>query len=150
MKSKMLKTILAVLSCVCLGVGIIACGDSNEQVEQTEIEKVYAQYVIHAEAEGETPLSYEEWLATIKGEKGEDGKDGVDGSDGKDGQDGEDGKSAYQIWLDNGNTGTEEDFLNWLKGPNDHNFGEWQRFPGSDCQQCMYFRICIDCDLIEW
>ena len=27
-----------------------------------------------------------------------------------------DGKSAYQIWLDNGNTGTETDFLNWLKG----------------------------------
>lgn len=26
-----------------------------------------------------------------------------------------DGKSAYQIWLDNGHEGTEEDFLNWLK-----------------------------------
>lgn len=32
------------------------------------------------------------------------------------GADGQDGKSAYQIWLDNGNTGTETDFLNWLKG----------------------------------
>lgn len=29
---------------------------------------------------------------------------------------GADGKSAYQIWLDNGNTGTEQDFLNSLKG----------------------------------
>ncbi len=29
---------------------------------------------------------------------------------------GDTGKSAYQIWLDNGHTGTEEDFLNWLKG----------------------------------
>lgn len=28
-----------------------------------------------------------------------------------------DGKSAYQIWLDNGHTGSEEEFLNWLKGP---------------------------------
>lgn len=28
----------------------------------------------------------------------------------------EDGKSAYQIWLDKGNEGTEEDFLNSLKG----------------------------------
>ena len=27
-----------------------------------------------------------------------------------------DGKSAYQIWLDNGFSGTEEDFLEWLKG----------------------------------
>lgn len=29
--------------------------------------------------------------------------------------DGSDGESAYQIWLDQGHTGTEEDFLNWLK-----------------------------------
>lgn len=28
----------------------------------------------------------------------------------------EDGKSAYQIWLDKGNEGTEEEFLNSLKG----------------------------------
>lgn len=34
---------------------------------------------------------------------------------------GEDGKSAYQIWLDNGNSGTESDFLNWLKGAPDSN-----------------------------
>ena len=32
------------------------------------------------------------------------------------GQDGADGKSAYQIWLDAGNTGSEQDFLNSLKG----------------------------------
>ena len=29
---------------------------------------------------------------------------------------GEDGKSAYQIWLDAGNKGTEEEFLESLKG----------------------------------
>lgn len=27
-----------------------------------------------------------------------------------------DGKSAYEIWLEQGNTGSEEDFLDWLKG----------------------------------
>lgn len=32
------------------------------------------------------------------------------------GSDGTNGKSAYQIWLDNGNTGTEEDYLKSLKG----------------------------------
>lgn len=32
------------------------------------------------------------------------------------GQDGEAGKSAYQSWLDLGNTGTEEDFINSLTG----------------------------------
>ena len=31
---------------------------------------------------------------------------------------GAEGKSAYQIWLDEGNTGSEEDFLNSLKGEN--------------------------------
>lgn len=29
---------------------------------------------------------------------------------------GQDGKSAYQIWLDEGNIGSEQDFLNNLKG----------------------------------
>ena len=50
------------------------------------------------------------------GANGKDGKDGKDGANGTNGQDGIDGKSAYQIWLDNGNTGTEADFLTWLKG----------------------------------
>ena len=65
MKRKIWKTILAVMSCVCLCIGVAACDD------------------------------------------GENGKDGLNGAD---------GKSAYQIWLDNGHEGTEEDFLNWLKG----------------------------------
>ena len=34
---------------------------------------------------------------------------------------GNDGKSAYQTWLDAGNTGSETDFLNWLKGNNGSN-----------------------------
>ena len=38
------------------------------------------------------------------------------GSDGKNGTSGTNGKSAYQIWLDAGNTGTEEDYLASLKG----------------------------------
>ena len=39
-----------------------------------------------------------------------DGRDGVNGTNGAD------GKSAYEIWLDNGHTGTQADFLKWLKG----------------------------------
>lgn len=50
------------------------------------------------------------------GVPGTNGKDGIDGKDGQPGRDGTDGKSAYQIWLDNGHTGTETDFLNSLKG----------------------------------
>jgi len=41
----------------------------------------------------------------------------VKGQNGEDGLNGLDGKSAYQIWLDNGNVGSEEDFLESLIGP---------------------------------
>ena len=53
-----------------------------------------------------------------KGEKGDPGPIGERGPAGKDGlngHDGKDGKSAYQIWLDLGNTGSEQDFINSLK-----------------------------------
>lgn len=55
-----------------------------------------------------------EW-ATPQGITGVTG--GVTGPTGPTGATGSDGKSAYQIWLDNGNTGTEADFLNDLVGP---------------------------------
>ena len=57
-----------------------------------------------------------------KGDKGDTGATGAQGEKGDKGdtgtpgKDGTDGKSAYQIWLDNGHEGSEEDFLNWLKG----------------------------------
>ncbi len=41
---------------------------------------------------------------------------GCSGKDGTNGQDGADGKSAYQIWLELGNEGSEQDFIDWLKG----------------------------------
>ena len=41
---------------------------------------------------------------------------GPKGETGDDGENGENGKSAYQIWLDDGNIGTEEDFLASLQG----------------------------------
>ena len=48
----------------------------------------------------------------FKGDKGDTGDPGQDG------EDGDDGKSAYEVWLDEGNVGTEEDFLESLKGEN--------------------------------
>ena len=44
-----------------------------------------------------------------------------DGRDGANGTNGADGKSAYEIWLDNGHTGTQADFLEWLKGEDGKN-----------------------------
>ena len=54
----------------------------------------------------------------FKGEKGDTGEPGQNGTNGVDG---EDGKSAYEIWLDEGNVGTEQDFLESLKGADGRN-----------------------------
>ena len=52
-------------------------------------------------------------VPTVKGDKGEDGEKGEPGDKGEDGAD---GKSAYDIWLEQGNVGSEQDFLDSLKG----------------------------------
>lgn len=66
-----------------------------------------------------------EWLESLKGADGKDGtdglpgKDGIDGKNGADGHDGvngSDGKSAYEIAVANGFTGTESEWLVSLKG----------------------------------
>jgi hypothetical protein len=51
-----------------------------------------------------------------KGDPGAPGNDGAPGLDGKDGAPGLDGKSAYQLWLGDGNQGSLGDFLGSLKG----------------------------------
>ena len=50
------------------------------------------------------------------GPAGPTGPTGSAGSAGPTGATGDDGKSAYDIWIDKGNTGTEADFLAGLKG----------------------------------
>ena len=66
-----------------------------------------------------------DFINSLKGPKGDigpvglrgpQGEQGLTGTAGKDGKNGSDGKSAYQIWLDAGNTGTEQDFLKSLMG----------------------------------
>ena len=52
---------------------------------------------------------FDEAVKNAKGDKGEKGDTGERGADGVD------GKSAYQIWLDLGNSGSEQDFINSLK-----------------------------------
>lgn len=57
-----------------------------------------------------------EQLESLRGEKGEDGEQGIQGIQGERGNDGNDGKSAYQIAIDNGFVGTEQEWLESLKG----------------------------------
>lgn len=137
---KLLLVVLSVLCCSFFAFGLTACNNdnsSNANQENKDILAVYNMYVAYAEENNTTPLSYEDWLLSIKGEKGDKGdtgEQGIQGETGPQGPQGEkgdtgsagtngingtngvDGKSAYQIWLDNGNTGSETDFLNWLKG----------------------------------
>ena len=99
---------------------------SSESAKHNEdIYTIYNLYVEEKRANGEEPLSYEDWLATIKGEPGERGPKGDIGEQGPQGERGDNGKSAYEIykeahpeyegdeqqWLDdlvNGRLGTEE------------------------------------------
>ena len=60
-------------------------GDSGQQTVEDQIKEIYKLYVAASIASGEQPKSYEEWLATIKGDKGDQGNPGNPGQDGKDG-----------------------------------------------------------------
>ena len=65
-----------------------------------------------------------EWLESLRGTDGKDGlpgKDGADGLPGRDGINGSDGKSAYIVALEHGFTGTEDDWLQSLKGADGKN-----------------------------
>ena len=88
---KFLVGLLAALSVLSGALGVAACDEAESSSgagEATEIEKVYAQYVVYAETQGQTPLSYEEWLASIKGEKGDKGDTGAQGEKGDKGDTG--------------------------------------------------------------
>ncbi len=51
-----------------------------------------------------------------EGKQGEKGKQGDPGKDGADGKDGTDGKSAYEVAVANGYSGTEAEWLEYLRG----------------------------------
>ncbi len=116
-------------------------GPKGEQGEKIElrVEDGYLQY----KYESETLWSNLFYINDLKGPKGDNGKnlklrregdyiqwaiegtndwnnlfnlELVKGDKGDTGEDGEDGKSSYEIWLDQGNEGTEEEFLESLIG----------------------------------
>ena len=83
MKKKLLMILTTILMICVISICFIACsGDndsSNNDNRDAQIVAVYNMYVAHAESNGETPLSYEDWLASIKGETGEQGVQGPTG-----------------------------------------------------------------------
>jgi len=75
MKKKLILALSAVVALT--AVSAVACKDDPEPTPQkSEIEQVYDLYVANAEAKNETPLSYEDWMKTVKGEKGDTGDTG--------------------------------------------------------------------------
>lgn len=76
--------LLSIVSCICFTIGLSACIDDNntENTQNKDILAVYNMYVAYAAETGTTPLSYSDWLLTIKGEQGPAGKDGTNGKDG--------------------------------------------------------------------
>lgn len=62
--------------------------------------------------------TFEQFLASFKGERGEKGEDGAAGAKGDTGERGENGKSAYEIAVANGYWGDETLWLSSLHGSN--------------------------------
>ncbi len=83
-KNKKLIALLATFCMAAAATAMAGCVDPNPADSATvdnEIQKIYQTY---AEAAGDDALSYEDWLASIKGEKGDKGDKGDKGEPGKD------------------------------------------------------------------
>ncbi|MBQ9730031.1 MAG: leucine-rich repeat protein, partial [Clostridia bacterium] len=131
--------------------GLVACNQGNGGGEsgQTEFQKVYSQYVINAQAAGETPLSYEEWLNTIKGEKGDPGENGVGIEKVELNADGN-----LVITFTDGSTQTVDMPVSGTQTPplEEHDFGAWALydFENFTCENGLFYRTCSDCNAVEW
>ena len=86
---------IAVSTCACSLFGGQTTGGQNEPEEPT-ISSVYDLYVESCAKTGEEPLTYEAWLASIKGEQGPQGEKGPQGPQGPQGEKGEQGDQGPQ------------------------------------------------------
>ncbi len=79
---KFLKVIMAVLLIFTLCLSFAGCKEEAKETPETiagtkDIYKIYSQYVTQ---KGNTPMSYDDWLESIKGEKGDKGDKGDAGT----------------------------------------------------------------------
>ena len=135
MKNNKSLIVLFVALIVCLTCLFTACNNNAQDARDPQIVAIYDSYVADAAEKGETPLSYEEWLNSIKGAKGDKGDKGDTGAQGEQGIQGEkgekgdkgdngvDGKSAYELWkaANPESTLTLEQWLESLKGADGQN-----------------------------
>ena len=132
MKNNKSLIVLFVALIVCLTCLFTACNNNAQDARDPQIVAIYDSYVADAAEKGETPLSYEEWLNSIKGDKGDKGDTGAQGEQGIQGEKGDkgdkgdngvDGKSAYELWkaANPESTLTLEQWLASLKGVDGQN-----------------------------
>ena len=128
---KKLTRLLALILCLIMTVSVTACGgndgsgsntgtgnnqngstdtgngdgghDDSGENQDDEIYAVYTLYVENVENAGGTPMSYEQWLISIKGEKGDKGDTGATGEKGDKGDKGDTGAQGEKG--DKGDTG---------------------------------------------
>ena len=108
-KIKAFSLILALMAASCSGKGIdFVSIDSDDcavsYAEEDEVKNLYDLYVEAANKAGEVPISYEEWIKTIRGEKGDKGEKGSQGEKGDKGDKGDKGAKG-----DSGEKGTKGD-----------------------------------------
>lgn len=104
---KLLLVVLSVLCCTFFAFGLTACNNDNSSTtdqQNKDILAVYNMYVAYAEENNTTPLSYEDWLLSIKGEKGDKGDTGEQGIQGIQGETGPQGPQGEKG--DTGSAGT--------------------------------------------
>ena len=68
--SVLLLVILCASAMLLSGCALAPAGGNSGSGDSEDIKSVYASYVTYAEKNGDKPLSYEDWLASIKGEDG--------------------------------------------------------------------------------
>ena len=109
MKKRNLLLVCIMIAVICLSCFAFAgCEKDNTSTENKEIKAIYDSYVVYAESEGQTPLSYEAWLDSIRGTNGTNGTNGL---------------SAFEIWktANPNSTLTEAQWLETLVGANGKN-----------------------------
>lgn len=93
--------------------GLSGDADLSDYYDKKEVDKIVSEIQLTPGPKGDKGDQGEKGLDGTPGSKGEKGDPGIDGKQG------EDGKSAYQIAVDKGFIGSEESWLESLKGSND-------------------------------
>ena len=135
MKKRLTLLVLVLAAVITGALSLAACNTQGDSGETDRIKLVYNGYVAYAAENGQTPLSYEEWLESVKGKDGSTPTITVSGEywvingettafkalgeKGDKGDKGEDGLSAFEIYkkYHPDYLGTEREWIeSYLKG----------------------------------